>query len=144
MGKDNPAAKETFQYSVEGKFIQRFNSRKEASMSCGKDNDSSISGACRIEKRTLYGYQWKPEYLGECIPPTIIGSYARREKKRTAAYTKGVIKISSIDDSEIKRYASIKEACADNIEHHVTIGKSAKAIHKKLGTRGHYWRFQTK
>jgi len=59
-GKDNPTSKEVYQYSLNGEYIQSFEScRIAADILGGKDRYTVISKCARNETGASFGYQWR-------------------------------------------------------------------------------------
>jgi len=50
------------QYSLDGKYIQTFNTVKEAAMAVGAKSQTSITNACKGRSKTSFGYIWKYVY----------------------------------------------------------------------------------
>ena len=57
-GKNNPAARAVYQYSVDGVLIHRYDCITQAARENGIDN-SSIGKCCHGKKKTAGGYVWK-------------------------------------------------------------------------------------
>jgi hypothetical protein len=57
-GKDSHASRCVYQYSLDGKFIQKFHSRKEASKAMGAKS-SGINQCTTGRIKTSYGFIWK-------------------------------------------------------------------------------------
>lgn len=60
FGKEHPASKPIYQYSLDGKLIKRFNSLSEAALSLGNAQYVTHITACAKGKlKTALGYQWR-------------------------------------------------------------------------------------
>ena len=142
LGKNNGMAKEVYQYTLTGEYIKKFDTVKDASVSCNKDPDSCvILNAAKGKLKTAYGYQWRREYKGEFIAKVLPGSDLRRIKGKKGTYSKPITLFSKIDDTVIKKYNSIKEASKDTGMSTYNIAKFAKILDKKIG-KGRYWRLE--
>lgn len=61
FGKDHPASKEVYQYTVEGVFIKRWDSMTEAAIALGRTQKevTHITACCNGRAKTALGYIWK-------------------------------------------------------------------------------------
>ena len=66
-GIENNKAKEVYQYSKIGKFLEKYNTITDAAKANNIKSKSHISGCCKGKRRTAGGFIWKYEYLGENI-----------------------------------------------------------------------------
>lgn len=55
----NKGIKKVMQFTLNGEFLQTFDSLKEALYSVGGKSEGNISSCCRGKKKNAYGYMWK-------------------------------------------------------------------------------------
>lgn len=104
-------SKEVYQYTIDGDFIRKYSSIKEAS---GINNieRTGIHNCMKGKQLTHKGYRWYSEYLGEKIEP--IEQYHNRPR-RVYQY--------SLDGKYINSYPSLRNA-SKNIGSKIFIGKT--------------------
>ena len=54
-----PIPKPVNQYNLQGNFIKRWDSIREAALSLGKKSGGDIINCCRYKNKTAYKYIWK-------------------------------------------------------------------------------------
>ncbi len=121
--------KEFYQYSLEGNFIQSFESGMAAAKATG------VSPYVKWEKGWVQsgGFQWFNEYQGESVPPVVVKSREKSIEKRG-------FKLHCFDENWelIKEYRSFKEAERDSGAYSKAILRSilTNTLHKNM-----YWAF---
>lgn len=107
-GKDNPTSKEVYQYSINGEFIQSFESCHIAADILGCKNRFTVISKCaRRENGVSFGYQWryyKQDKINEYIDNNI-----NTLKENSKKQSKPIIGLNLITDEKIE-YESISEA----------------------------------
>ena len=115
------------QYTLEGKYVQQFNSIKEAERVTGIDN-ANISACCK-HKNHYYsagGFQWK--YTDDDI---IIKKYSNKQLKPILQY--------DLQDNFIKEFNSVSEA-AEAVNR--TTANISSACKRKGSSGGYKWRYK--
>lgn len=116
--------KEVFQYSLNGEFIKRYNSIKEASEETGYER-SGISSCIIGRQKTFHDYRWFENYLGEHIESVV--SYNHKSKE-IYQYT--------LDGEYIRKYESVRKASKE-------IGKSIHMYNRNIKKScGYIWSFE--
>lgn len=61
FGKDHPASKPVYQYTIDGEFIKEWNSMTEAAVGIGytQKHVTHITACCNGRRKTALGYIWK-------------------------------------------------------------------------------------
>lgn len=117
------------QYSIDGKFIRKYKSIKEAVLENNFNNKSGLSNihyCCSGKIKTAYGYIWK--YDGEEL---ILENHKSKINKSVIQYSK--------NNDLIKIYKSVKEASNEN---KINISSIIKCCKGQLKTAGGYiWRY---
>lgn len=98
-GSQHNTAKETFQYSPDGKFLKKCGSVIEAALFY-KDSSSWISHCCTGKSKTCRGFYWKHEFLGNSI---II-------QKEKYSFSKPVLMLNFNTEEVLKEFDSMMEA----------------------------------
>ena len=130
---NNSLKKEVFQYSLEGRFIQRFETHTEASKFLNLRSDRDIGACASGKKLRAYGFQWKSSYLGEFINPVSPKSLRQPGLRRN--FNKP---ISSFDlmGRFVKNYPSATDATLE-----LGISSISRALSNPKATiGGYYWR----
>lgn len=122
-------AKPVLQYSMEGHFIKKFDSVKDAEIACGcKSGNSNIYRSCDERSRSSLGFVWR-YFTGE-----IAQSITVRPK---GGPKRGVVK-SSIDGIDLVVYRTIRDAAK-------SVGLSdcpiRRACEHNVPKKGFLWRF---
>ncbi|AGE53083.1 GIY-YIG catalytic domain-containing endonuclease [Paramecium bursaria Chlorella virus Fr5L] len=60
-GRNNHGSKKTYQYDLQGNFIQSFDCTEEAAQFIGNNDSSSIGKCARGKRKTAYGFIWSRE-----------------------------------------------------------------------------------
>ena len=79
----NGMSKIVEKYDLEGNFLERFNSLREAAESIGKDF-KNISTCCRGITKSAYGFIWK--YVGKSYKPTIKNVVSIEKRKKAIPF----------------------------------------------------------
>lgn len=109
----------TYQYDLDGNFVEKYKSIKDASKAMGLNADSgAIQNAMGIPGRTSCGYQWRYEKFDK-IPP--ISFYSK--KKKVAMYDK--------EGCLIKCFLNAKEAAE-------YVGRTESAIQHNCNLDGYF------
>ena len=116
--------KRVFQYSLDGHYIQSFESIKLAAQSAQLKSSSSISAVCRGRKNSAGGFQWFHSYLGENVPT--LKSISERPTRTVASYT--------ANGELVEIYISATEAARK-------LGNVCRALKKGSTAYGLYWRY---
>ena len=63
FGKEHPASKVVYQYTINGEFVNKWDSMTEAVKSLGKTQRevTHITACCNGRSKTAFGYVWKRE-----------------------------------------------------------------------------------
>jgi len=116
--------KEVFQYSLDGKFIRKYNSIKEVSEETGYER-TGITKCMSGEQKTAHNYRWFSCYLGEKIDSVNPYNYNAKE-----------IYQYSLDGEFLCKYNSMKHA----IE---SVGRRIVMDNKKIKKSvGYIWSFE--
>lgn len=133
-GSDNNNSKEVLQYSLEGVFIKKFNSRAEAELETGV-KQSLICGCINIPRiKSAGGYIWTNHIKNY---PLNIQSYTRKIKKDTAETSCKIRKYSKTNVF-LEEYSSIHEGARLNNLNHSNLRKSLQGKLKSCG--GFIWK----
>jgi hypothetical protein len=98
LGKENHASIKVYQYTLEGEYVNEYNSIREAALSVN-GNEQSIGDAASENYKSSRGFQWRKEKFD------VISSISKRNRKPYL-----IKKISIFDGVEITFVSSIKEA----------------------------------
>lgn len=118
-----------YQYSLDGDFIQKFDSNAIARRVMGT---SSISSATTGRCNQSMGFQWFNDYRGEKVPPVKAFDFSLRVLK-----TSKPIQLFSEDNELIKEYPSIKHAAEDN---NIVPAKIGRDLKRGRRIEGGYWK----
>ena len=124
---DEPFRKAVNQYDLDGNFIRRFNSIKEAAKALGC-SDGEICYCCQKKKgkKTVYGYQWR--YADDTEK---VGKVSIRNRKKVYQYT--------LDGRFIGEYISVAQASRETNIGCTDIAKCARGQFKTAG--GYIWKY---
>ena len=129
--------KSILQYDLEGNFIKKWDSLKEASIFY---NNTSIGNCCNYPEKykTVKGFQWKYESDERIIKP--IKSFQERAKERAIKNNKKEVNQYDLNGNFIKTWDSIKLA-----EETLNIHKISLCCRNKQKNAGGYlWRYNKK
>lgn len=98
LGKENHASVKVYQYTLEGVYVNEYNTIREAALAVN-GNATSIGDAAKGDTKSAGGYQWRKEKLDK------ISCISKRQRK---PYT--IKKISIFDGKSYCIVSSIKEA----------------------------------
>ncbi len=121
--------REAYQYDLEGNFIAKYKSIKEATVAIGASYDNGlVQNAIGIENKQAGGYQWRYEYFDK-IPEYKIKSHCRK----VACYNN--------NGKLVKTFDSTEEASIYFEVDKTTIG--ANCIHKTKYTKDMMFEYYT-
>lgn len=123
----NGMSKIVEKYDLEGNFLERFNSLREAAESIGKDF-KNISTCCRGITKSAYGFIWK--YVGKSYKPTIKNVVSIEKRKKVFQY--------DMDGNFIQEYES--QSCASRMTGIKHI--SGVCLGKLNFSGGYQWRYE--
>ena len=98
LGKDNHASIKVYQYTLDGCYVNEYNSIREAALAVN-GNEQSIGDAASGNYKSSSGFQWKKEKFD------VISSISKRNRKPYS-----IKKISIFDGVKTTIVSSIKEA----------------------------------
>lgn len=131
VGKDNLHSKVVYQYSLDGKFIKKW----DTSCRCVANElgiaQSSLARACKMPATTCSGFIWSYENLGEETEPIVVRDQQKRVKK--------ILEITELGDI-VKEYESA-QSLADELEYHyASVHKAIRGCRK---LKGKIYRYKT-
>jgi hypothetical protein len=62
-GEKNPNSKKVYQYTLDGTYVDSYDSGGEAARALGKTDGSPINMCARGDCKTAYGFKWSREKL---------------------------------------------------------------------------------
>ena len=126
--------KKIFQYDLEGKFIQEFNSMQEAAKAVGLSG-ANLTTCCQGKQKTVGGFQWsyeKKDFIGPATNERNQKHLWSSNKKSISQYTKDGIFISSFESAH-------DAARANNIKGSSHITECCNGKRKTCG--GYIWKY---
>ena len=132
--KRRSGGRAVLQYSIEGKFIARYESLTAATEAMGRDNVSNIKSCCKKISSSAYNYLWK--YEDDNTP---IEEFVSRQKKTG----KGMVKLVeqySLDGEYIQTFSSCREA-ARSIGASYHVGINSCCLGKQKTAYGFKWKY---
>lgn len=68
LGENNPRAKATYQYTLDGRFVRGYKCMNEIKTALGLEGTSHISLCCAGKRKKAYGYMWSYERAEKVAP----------------------------------------------------------------------------
>lgn len=123
-----------YQYSMDGSFINKFPSAKEAERQTGI-SATNILSVCRDKKQSSSGgYIWSFNQ-----DPTIILRKIKRKLYGLSCYSKKKVKQFSLSGEYLKTFDSISDAAKQTKAHLHNISLCCQHVHKHHSTGGYKW-----
>lgn len=119
--------KPVYQYDLDGRFIKKFNTIKEATDEIGKTKCSGISACCKNKQKSAYGYIWSYYFKNN------IDSYNVKTKEKKVA------QISKDNNNILNIFDSIQSAERITNVAHSNILKCCKGERNSAG--GYIWKY---
>ena len=119
--------KPVYQYDLDGRFIKKFNTIKEAADEIGKTKCSGISACCKNKQKSAYGYIWSYYFKNN------IDSYNAKTKEKKIA------QISKENNNILNIFDSIQSAERITNVAHSNILKCCKGERNSAG--GYIWKY---
>jgi hypothetical protein len=98
LGKDNHASVKVYQYTLDGEYVNEYNTIREAALAIN-GNATSIGDAAKGDTKSAGGYQWRKEKFDK------ISCISKRQRKPYS-----IKKISIFDGESYCIVSSVKEA----------------------------------
>lgn len=123
------------QYTLEGKFVNRFDSITDAVNNMGKNNIGAIKNCCNKTSKSAYNFLWKYEDDNTSIEEIIYDF-----KKSGKGKTKKVLQYD-LNDNFIQKHNSCREAARTiNAPYHV--GINSCCLGRQKTAYGYKWKYE--
>lgn len=133
--KTRSLGKPVLQYSLDGKYIKRYDSLSSAAREFGSNNVSNIKSCCQGRIKSAYNFLWKYEADNTAIEQKVLDF-----KKSGKGKTKKVEQYD-LNDNLIAVYNSCREAArAINAPYH--IGINSCCLNKQKTAYGYKWKYR--
>lgn len=123
------------QYTLDGKFVNRFDSITDAVNNMGKNNISAIKNCCNKTSKSAYNFLWKYEDDNTSIEEIVYDF-----KKSGKGKTKKVLQYD-LNDNFIQKHNSCREAARTiNAPYHV--GINSCCLGRQKTAYGYKWKYE--